>query len=64
MPETAKCPMCAEGMLTRSEGRLDQSGNTYLPTVVWTCDTCGCVKFEPATVVHWRAIPVARPLAA
>jgi uncharacterized Zn finger protein len=54
MNERAHCPMCSDGEVTRSEGRLEQSGNTYLPTSMWTCNTCGYVRYEPAVVVHWR----------
>ena len=42
----AKCSMCADGVLTASEGQLDQSGHTYLPTTMWSCDTCGCVRYD------------------
>jgi hypothetical protein len=54
MTPSAKCSMCADGILTRSDGRLDQSGETYLPTTVWTCDVCGCTRYESAKVVAWR----------
>jgi ribosomal protein L37AE/L43A len=60
MNDRARCPMCADGEVTRSEGRLEQSGNTYLPTSMWTCDTCGYVRYEPAVVVHWRPIEPSR----
>ena len=55
MSRRAKCPMCTDGVLTGSDGKLDQSGNTYLPTTVWTCDVCGCVRYDPANVARWRA---------
>ncbi len=55
MPERAKCPMCADGVITRSEGRLDQCGNTHLPTTAWTCDICGYVRYDPALEAQWRA---------
>ncbi len=61
MNDRAHCPMCADGEVTRSEGRLEQSGDTYLPTSMWTCNTCGYVRYEPAVVVHWR--PVESPRA-
>jgi ribosomal protein L37AE/L43A len=54
MTQRAHCPMCADGEVTRSEGKLEQSGDTYLPTGIWTCNTCGYVRYEPATVAHWR----------
>ena len=53
MIDRDKCPMCADGEITRSEGRLDQSGATYLPTNVWTCAVCGYVRFDPATATQW-----------
>jgi hypothetical protein len=46
--------MCTDGVLTGTDGKLDQSGNTYLPTTVWTCDVCGCVRYDPANVARWR----------
>jgi hypothetical protein len=46
--------MCSDGVLTRTEGKLDQSGETYLPTTVWSCDVCGCVRYDPAKVT-WRS---------
>jgi hypothetical protein len=55
MTRTAKCPMCADGVLTTAEGKLDQSGETYLPTTVWTCDRCGCVRYDRAKVAGWRS---------
>ncbi len=54
MSEHAHCPMCADGEVSRSEGRLEQSGETYLPTSMWTCNTCGYVRYEPAIVARWR----------
>ncbi len=49
------CPMCRDGVLLRTEGRLDQSGDSYLPTDVWTCPRCGYSRFEPALNVRWRS---------
>ena len=49
------CPMCHDGVLLRTEGKLDQSGDSYLPTDVWTCPRCGYSRFEPALNVHWRS---------
>jgi hypothetical protein len=53
MKERAKCPMCPQGEVTRSEGCLDQSGATYLPTSVWSCDVCGYVRHDPAPSARW-----------
>lgn len=55
MSERGACPMCDGGELVRREGRLDQSGDTYLPTTVATCPQCGYARFEPALDVHWRS---------
>jgi hypothetical protein len=54
MTPQAKCPMCANGVLTRTDGKLDQSGETYLPTTAWACDVCGCVRYDAAKVAAWR----------
>lgn len=54
MPDSQPCPMCPDGEVVRSEGRLDQCGETYLPTVVWGCTTCGYARYEPATGAAWR----------
>ena len=48
------CPMCRNGVLARGEGRLDQSGDTFLPTVTWTCACCEYRVFEPARTAGWR----------
>ncbi len=56
MMDRDKCPMCAGGEITRSEGRLDQSGATYVPTDVWTCNICGYVRFDPATATPWQPL--------
>lgn len=75
MVESLHCPMCPDGELSRGEGRLDQSGETYLPTVVWGCTTCGYARYEPAVGASWRGrwahveqasepLPLAEPLAA
>jgi hypothetical protein len=47
--------MCADGVLTASEGKLDQSGHTYLPTTMWSCDTCGCVRYDAANSARWQS---------
>jgi hypothetical protein len=54
MTRRAKCPMCTDGVLTGGDGKLDQSGHTYLPTTVWSCDLCGYVRYDPANVARWR----------
>lgn len=59
MKERAKCPMCAQGEVTRAEGCLDQSGATYLPTSVWSCDVCGYVRYDPAPSARWQAMKCA-----
>ncbi len=59
MIDRDKCPMCADGEVRRSEGKLEQSGATYLPTAVWTCNVCGYVRYDPATDARWRSLEVA-----
>lgn len=54
MPEIA-CPICNGDTLVRGEGKLEQSGNSYLPTVVWSCGCCGYARFESALGGKWRA---------
>ncbi len=56
MTEGARCERCLAGSIHRGQGRLDQSGNTYLPTTVWTCDVCGFAAYEPALGTRWRAL--------
>jgi hypothetical protein len=55
MADALRCPMCANGEVSRAEGRLDQSGATYLPTTVWSCCTCGYTRYEPALGAAWRS---------
>ena len=55
MTRTVKCPMCRDGFLTAGEGKLDQSGGTYLPTTVWSCAVCGCARYEGAKTSRWRS---------
>ena len=62
MTESHRCPMCAEGELRHRDGRLEQSGNTYLPTTIWSCPACGYARWDPARGVAWRATDAA-PLA-
>ncbi|HZY04129.1 MAG TPA: hypothetical protein VFF02_11580 [Anaeromyxobacteraceae bacterium] len=47
--------MCDQGVAVRGEGRLEQSGQTFLPTTVWTCDRCGYARYEAALGTQWRA---------
>lgn len=54
MIEGTRCPICRAGCIHRGEGRLDQSGGTYLPTTVWTCDVCGYAQYEAALGTPWR----------
>jgi hypothetical protein len=56
MTERARCPICGQSEVRSAEGALDQSGTTYLPTTVWTCDACGCVRYEPAPSARWRPL--------
>jgi hypothetical protein len=55
MSEPRSCPMCDGGEMVRSQGKLEQCGDTYLPTTVSSCSLCGYAKFEPAVGVHWRS---------
>jgi len=55
MTESHRCPMCGEAELRCREGRLEQSGNTHLPTTIWSCSACGWARWEPARGVAWRA---------
>ncbi len=48
------CPLCRAASLSRGEGKLDQSGDSYLRTVVWTCACCGYARYEPALRERWR----------
>jgi hypothetical protein len=64
MGERQKCTMCEAGEIEVHSGRLDQSGETYLPTTVWCCGTCGFTRFAPALGVRWRAAEGSAPLSA
>lgn len=55
MPENVHCPMCDDGVAVRGEGQLEQSGDTWLPTTVWTCRRCGYARYEPALGARWRS---------
>lgn len=57
MDETKKCPACTDGQAICTEGVLDQSGQTYLPTKKWTCQHCGCSEWEPARTVQCVPYP-------
>lgn len=61
MTEGMRCPICQAGSIHRGEGRLDQSGDTYLPTTVWACGVCGYARYEPAMGTAWRPAE-ARPI--
>lgn len=66
MIEGQRCSMCQAGEIRQSQGRLDQCGNTYLPTTVWTCDVCGFARYEAARDVPYRSSlpePAVAPLA-
>jgi rubredoxin len=54
MSDRPVCPHCAQGEISRGEGRLEQCGDTYLPTEVWSCAVCGWIRFEPAVGTRWR----------
>ncbi len=56
MTDGMRCERCLAGAVHRSEGRLEQCCNTYLPTTVWTCDACGSASYEPALGTPWRAV--------
>jgi hypothetical protein len=47
--------MCDGAEMMRREGRLEQSGETYLPTIVSSCPVCGYTKFAPAVGVRWKS---------
>jgi hypothetical protein len=55
MSEPRRCPMCDGGEMVRREGRLEQSGDTYLPTTVWSCALCEYAAWAPALGVRWRS---------
>jgi hypothetical protein len=50
----SRCPMCIDGVLEQVPGRLEQSGDSYLPTRVWRCPRCEYSRFVPALRVRWR----------
>ena len=55
------CPICRQGTLERGEGRLDQSGDSHLPTAVWRCPRCEYARFEPVPQGRW--VPASAPVA-
>lgn len=61
MSERRACPICRTAPLARREGRLEQSGETYLPTRVWCCTVCGYERWEPALGVRWLSAAIAPP---
>jgi hypothetical protein len=54
MSDGVRCPICIDGEVVLQEGRLDQSGQTYLPTSVTLCTTCGWARYEPARTAAWQ----------
>jgi hypothetical protein len=52
--DTLTCPICIDGEVVRRDGQLDQSGQTFLPTAVWGCMTCGWARYEPARHAAWQ----------
>ena len=54
MTTDVPCPVCRGGGLVREEGRLEQSGDSYLPTAVWRCACCGYTRWEPAERARWQ----------
>jgi hypothetical protein len=58
MSDPRSCPICHHAGMVRSEGRLDQSGDTFLPTILSSCGVCGYTKFDPAVGVRWKSEPV------
>lgn len=54
------CPMCRDGILEHREGRLDQSGDSYLPTSALRCPRCEYARFEPALRARW--VPAVAPV--
>jgi hypothetical protein len=54
--------ICCGTEMKRSEGRLEQSGQTHLPTIVWTCETCNTQHWDAARNVPWQTTKVVDPL--
>lgn len=61
MADPRSCPICRRAEMVRHEGRLEQSGDTFLPTVQSSCPVCGYTKFEPALGVRWKSEHEAAP---
>lgn len=64
MTTDVMCPICRGGVLARGEGKLDQSGDSFLPTVRWRCALCEYTRYEPATHARWRPGPAQEETAA
>lgn len=67
MSDIVCCPICIDGEVVRRDGQLDQSGQTFLPTSVTTCTTCGWARYEPARHATWQpthAATAAAPISA
>jgi hypothetical protein len=56
-PAMRKCEWrkCPEGVQYASEVELDQSGDTFLPALAWTCNHCAVVVIERIPDATWRA---------
>lgn len=53
-PVTMDCDVCRRGRMTFSrESTLDQSGDTFLPAIVISCDKCPAERWL-ATGEPWR----------
>lgn len=49
-----KCASCDQPM-EQIDGKLDQSGNTHIPTIVLHCKNCGCNTWKPApSGTEWK----------
>jgi hypothetical protein len=59
-----RCPICIDGEVVRRDGQLEQCGQTYLPTAVTVCTTCGWARYEPARSAAWQAVEAGKPDAA
>ncbi len=54
MTSAVLCPICHGGPLRAGDGKLEQSGDSYLPTVVWRCALCEYTRYEPAPHARWQ----------
>lgn len=57
MTTDVMCPICRGGVLAREEGKLEQSGDSFLPTVRWRCALCEYTRYEPAPHARWQPGP-------